>query len=227
MNGRVKSSKHKEMDALHKKSIRNHSYFLQPGLAGCFYCLKIFDVSAVQAWVDKGETALCPFCHVDSVLVESSLAFPLNIGILEEARKFYMNLECKEKEEEENLYEGLTAAKEIMNVSSTPNYAHQCEDKSSHKIKQKLDDYFNKNLKSKNLMARLFDRSRREIVSANDTLYKEAKDWSKTSPVLKESWESWNRDACRALNKKDVRFFIDCAQQLFEYQSPYSQYQVL
>lgn len=58
MNGRVKSSKHKEMDALHKKSIRNHSYFLQPGLAGCFYCLKIFDVSAVQAWVDKGETAL-------------------------------------------------------------------------------------------------------------------------------------------------------------------------
>ena len=39
---------------------------------GCFYCLKIFSPSEITAWCDNGETALCPYCEIDSVIGESS-----------------------------------------------------------------------------------------------------------------------------------------------------------
>jgi hypothetical protein len=36
--------------------------------AGCFYCLKTFDVSDIKEYTDKGKTAICPHCHIDSVV---------------------------------------------------------------------------------------------------------------------------------------------------------------
>lgn len=38
------------------------------GKAGCFSCLKVFDISEIGEWADLHETAICPYCHVDSVL---------------------------------------------------------------------------------------------------------------------------------------------------------------
>lgn len=42
---------------------------------GCFYCLAIFPPSAITAWRDEEEgeqTAVCPYCGVDSVIGASS-----------------------------------------------------------------------------------------------------------------------------------------------------------
>lgn len=39
---------------------------------GCFFCLYIFNPSEIEDWCDKGETALCPKCGIDSVLGDYS-----------------------------------------------------------------------------------------------------------------------------------------------------------
>lgn len=41
-------------------------------LCGCFYCCQTFETSKIQRWVDKGETALCPLCGIDSVIGSAS-----------------------------------------------------------------------------------------------------------------------------------------------------------
>lgn len=35
---------------------------------GCFHCLKLFTPGAIEEWIDRGWTALCPHCGVDAVL---------------------------------------------------------------------------------------------------------------------------------------------------------------
>jgi hypothetical protein len=37
-------------------------------VAGCFYCVTVFDVQEIDEWIDGGQTALCPHCGIDSVL---------------------------------------------------------------------------------------------------------------------------------------------------------------
>ena len=46
---------------------------------GCFYCGKIFEASEVIEWVidRNGDTALCPYCMIDSVLPDSA-GYPLS-----------------------------------------------------------------------------------------------------------------------------------------------------
>ena len=35
---------------------------------GCFYCLSVFKGEDIRTWADKGETAMCPVCGIDTVL---------------------------------------------------------------------------------------------------------------------------------------------------------------
>lgn len=39
---------------------------------GCFYCLNIFSYEKIKNWIDESETALCPFCKIDSVIGDAS-----------------------------------------------------------------------------------------------------------------------------------------------------------
>ncbi len=48
------------------------------GPCGCFHCLKTFDAAEVMQW--QGSTALCPFCHYDTVL--SAQADPIDAAFL-------------------------------------------------------------------------------------------------------------------------------------------------
>lgn len=46
-----------------------HKAEVQAGnVCGCFYCLKTFPPADIREWIDKGQTALCPHCGIDSVL---------------------------------------------------------------------------------------------------------------------------------------------------------------
>ena len=41
-------------------------------VCGCFYCLGIYPFALISAWTDRGQTALCPECGIDSVIGSAS-----------------------------------------------------------------------------------------------------------------------------------------------------------
>ena len=57
-----------ELEAAHKKSLRNRAALTESGKGACFYCLAEFAFERIDEWVDDDNTALCPSCKVDSVL---------------------------------------------------------------------------------------------------------------------------------------------------------------
>ena len=57
----------------HKHSIHNKNEIMNDETVGCFHCLRIFSPSEIAEWIDsKNDTALCPYCGIDSVIGESS-----------------------------------------------------------------------------------------------------------------------------------------------------------
>jgi len=62
--------------AAHRYSIHHRKDLEQDETCGCFYCLKIFSPQKIIEWIDHEDTALCPYCGIDSVIGESS-GFPI------------------------------------------------------------------------------------------------------------------------------------------------------
>lgn len=59
-------------------------------LCGCFFCGRIYHPSEIAEWCDKGLTAICPRCGIDSVIdgIQNSLSYDL----LEELhREYFLN----------------------------------------------------------------------------------------------------------------------------------------
>jgi hypothetical protein len=52
----------------------------------CFYCLTPFQPSTIDEWVDGDQTALCPWCGIDSVLGDAS-GLPLTYEFMLEMHK--------------------------------------------------------------------------------------------------------------------------------------------
>ena len=69
------------IEAAHEHSISNKKEILQSKLCACFHCLKEYPSKKIVEWKDKdspkGETALCTFCGVDSVIGDKS-GFPIS-----------------------------------------------------------------------------------------------------------------------------------------------------
>lgn len=69
----------------HQYSISNKQNVLSSHKCGCFFCKKIFDSHLISEHYinDKdGETAICPFCGVDSVLPDNKVN--LSVELLED-----------------------------------------------------------------------------------------------------------------------------------------------
>ena len=61
----------------HKHSFRRRKELLGSSDCGCFNCLKIYPPFKIRHWTDfnengVGETAICPYCGIDSVLGDKS-----------------------------------------------------------------------------------------------------------------------------------------------------------
>lgn len=56
----------------HKHSSRHRQELSKSRSCGCFGCLLVFDYKDIVAWVDDGETAICPGCGIDSVIGSAS-----------------------------------------------------------------------------------------------------------------------------------------------------------
>jgi len=72
----------------HRKSIYHRAAIERSQKCGCFYCEKIFDAGQITDWTDTEEphaqqTALCPFCGIDSVIGDNS-GFEITKRFLEE-----------------------------------------------------------------------------------------------------------------------------------------------
>lgn len=74
----------------HKYSINHRSSIIKDKICGCFYCLKIFRPDEISSWIDDAsdQTALCPYCGIDSVLGENS-GFPITINFLTKMNSYW------------------------------------------------------------------------------------------------------------------------------------------
>lgn len=71
-----------ELRSLHEFSSFHRDELARSDQAGCFHCKALFSASRVREWIDDGETAMCPFCHIDAVLPDASV--PLTSELLAE-----------------------------------------------------------------------------------------------------------------------------------------------
>ncbi len=61
-----------ELKDAHRHSFRNRGEIELSSQCGCFNCNRIFHSSEVEDYTDDGETALCPYCGVDSLIADAS-----------------------------------------------------------------------------------------------------------------------------------------------------------
>lgn len=62
------------MDIEKPNSFKNRDLISEDTKCGCYHCLRIFHGRDIKQWIkerDGGQTAVCPFCMVDSVVVYS------------------------------------------------------------------------------------------------------------------------------------------------------------
>lgn len=56
----------------HKYCSNNRADLEKDEVCGCFYCQQRFSPKDIDRWIDNGNTAMCPYCGIDSVISESS-----------------------------------------------------------------------------------------------------------------------------------------------------------
>ena len=83
-----------DLDNAHTFSINNRSAILKDKKCGCFFCMKIFSPDEITEWIeDKTDnTAMCPYCNIDSVIGESS-GFPITREFLSEMNKYFFGIQ--------------------------------------------------------------------------------------------------------------------------------------
>lgn len=80
----------KDIISAHKFSSCHKAQLKVEQTCGCFYCLKIFNSSEITVWIcdDKDDTAICPYCGIDSVIGKSS-GYEITSELLEKMRKHW------------------------------------------------------------------------------------------------------------------------------------------
>lgn len=72
-------------------SFCNRQKILESKQCGCYYCLKQFSSTEIDQWWDEfengiGQTAVCPYCWIDSVIGDSEAVITENL--LESMREY-------------------------------------------------------------------------------------------------------------------------------------------
>ena len=76
--------------AARRSSSSNRGELESSSVCGCFHCGVIFHPSLIEEWMEDAwdETAVCPFCGVDSVIGDRS-GWPIKPAFLERMRRFW------------------------------------------------------------------------------------------------------------------------------------------
>jgi len=75
--------------AAHAFCRNNQAQLMRDKLCGCCCCLSIFDPKLIQSWIrDPSNTAVCPFCGIDSVIGASS-GYPITKEFLTQMKQYW------------------------------------------------------------------------------------------------------------------------------------------
>jgi len=72
--------------SVHKYTKNNKNYIEKSKMCGCFYCLSIFEKEKVVEYL-PGNTAICPYCPVDSVICDSLI--DINEELLKKMNEYW------------------------------------------------------------------------------------------------------------------------------------------
>ena len=62
--------KNKTLKAIQNESFSNRIELKSSRICGCYFCLRMFPYKKIRQWIDKGQTAICPYCQIDAVLCD-------------------------------------------------------------------------------------------------------------------------------------------------------------
>jgi hypothetical protein len=84
-----------ELADIHKFCTNNRPQIDRGGLCGCFFCEEVFDPEkmSIREWTDRGQTALCPICGIDSVVSSRDEPRIVNAGVLHQLYVRWFDLE--------------------------------------------------------------------------------------------------------------------------------------
>ena len=78
-------------ESAHQHSSGHRDEVLASDLCGCFCCCEIFPPSEIEHWLnERGGTALCPRCSIDSVIGSKSM-FPLTPQFLGQMHDYWFS----------------------------------------------------------------------------------------------------------------------------------------
>ena len=80
-----------ELKSAHKHSSNHRGEILASRSCGCFYCLATFSPDEIHEWIDNRTTALCPRCHIDSVIGDAS-GLPITREFLEQMYAYWFRV---------------------------------------------------------------------------------------------------------------------------------------
>ena len=80
--------KQNDMEKIYRHSKNNIAEISKSKICECFYCKKIFAPNEIKNRLENENTALCPYCSVDSVLSDAS-GVEITKKLLEEMHKIY------------------------------------------------------------------------------------------------------------------------------------------
>lgn len=69
----------------HKEELKNST------VIGCFYCKNFVKFNEIKEWIDKGDTALCPRCGIDS-LIGSDSGYPITKRFLNAMNAYWFSI---------------------------------------------------------------------------------------------------------------------------------------
>ena len=74
----------------HSNCFHNRKELEKSTMCGCLYCLKIFKPNEIIDWCDNDETAICPFCGIDSIIYDNKI-YPLTKDFLKDMKQFWFD----------------------------------------------------------------------------------------------------------------------------------------
>jgi hypothetical protein len=76
----------------HQHASHHREEVLTSAQCGCFYCGTIFPPGEIEDWTDEwegiGQTALCPYCGIDSVISTGS-SYPITSEFLAQMHAYW------------------------------------------------------------------------------------------------------------------------------------------
>lgn len=82
---------------IHEKCCNHRELIINSVNCGCFFCKEIFSPNKIEEWIDEnelgiGQTALCPYCGVDSV-IGSYIGCDINDELLDKMYSEYFRVD--------------------------------------------------------------------------------------------------------------------------------------